>query len=137
MFQNILDEKEFLDNKKIDFTYTVVAILDYFQPRHAFSQKPLFLGKTAQKKRFLDVLHRQEAKISIVTRLDFFQRGQLMLLVKNLKFLDCFFLGTCIKALEKRFLMFQIEKKPFQKSKTLGPLCNQTVNLKTGLKVSD
>ena len=28
MFQNILDEKEFLDNKKIDFTYTVVAILD-------------------------------------------------------------------------------------------------------------
>ena len=28
MFQNILDEKEFLDNKKIDLTYTVVAILD-------------------------------------------------------------------------------------------------------------
>ena len=28
MFRNILDEKEFLDNKKIDFTYTVVAILD-------------------------------------------------------------------------------------------------------------
>ena len=28
MFWNILDEKEFLDNKKIDFTYTVVAILD-------------------------------------------------------------------------------------------------------------
>ena len=28
MFRNILDEKEFLDNKKIDFKYTVVAILD-------------------------------------------------------------------------------------------------------------
>ena len=28
MFRNILDEKEFLDNKKIDFTYTVAAILD-------------------------------------------------------------------------------------------------------------
>ena len=40
----------------------------------------------------------------------------------------CFFLvGTCIR----HFLMFQIEKKPFQKLKTLGSLCNQTVNLKT------
>ena len=28
MLRNILDEKEFLDNKKFDFTYTVVAILD-------------------------------------------------------------------------------------------------------------
>ena len=28
MFWNILDEKEILDNKKFDFTYTVVAILD-------------------------------------------------------------------------------------------------------------
>ena len=27
-----------------------------------------------------------------------------MLLVKNLELLDCLFLGTCIKALEKTFL---------------------------------
>ena len=27
-FWNILDEKEFLDNKQFDFTYTVVTVLD-------------------------------------------------------------------------------------------------------------
>jgi len=26
--KNIIDEKEFIENKKFDFTYTVVAILD-------------------------------------------------------------------------------------------------------------
>ena len=51
MFWNILDEKEFLDNKKFDFTYTVVAIYIGLVPkgllRHAFSQKSLCLDKTA------------------------------------------------------------------------------------------
>ena len=36
-----------------------------------------------------------------------------MLLAKNLKFLDCLFLGTCIKALEKTFLDVLDRKEAF------------------------
>ena len=65
-------------------------------PRHAFSKKSLFWGKTASKKRFLDVLHRKEAKISILhsDQIGFLPKRLAHAFSKNLKFLDCLFLGT-------------------------------------------
>ena len=53
MFRNILDEKEFLDNKKIDFTYTVVAIWISSNPGMLLVKNHCFWVKQPRKKGFL------------------------------------------------------------------------------------
>ena len=71
MFWNILDEKEF---RQGIFFYIHcsrhIGLVPKGVPRHAFSQKSVFLGKTAPScwhmyKTFLDVLDRKEAFLEI------------------------------------------------------------------------
>ena len=104
----ILDEKEFRQGIFYIHCSRHIGLVPKGLPRHAFSQKSLFLGKTARKKKgFLMFYIEKKPNYLLSHQIGFLQKRLPHALSKKFEisclFVLCFFLvGICIK----HFLMF-------------------------------